>query len=621
MARPAVRTPSSTRTAPAVEWIHVALRVGVMALLAALLILPTASRAGGSGLVGTVLIVIICGAIGSVIHAVTLLVPQFHGAAPGAGIAADALLLGGFAHAAGRDIELIFIGWLLVAAAGLVRSSLGWSAAQVIVTALAGLAGAYLALGPLLSTAVTQAGIVPLASVVISFGVIATALALDRVVGAQRRQIIALEREGATQASTTRERMRALYELAHTMSDSIRFERVLQSALEAGTLGVRRPERTGPGLVAAVMLYHADDNLLHVVSSRRFSKPDETQTIPGKAGIVGAALKDVEPTIGTNARKDPELLYFSSFQYCKSILVIPLHSGYDNFGVIVYGSEQENDFSEEHRDVLSAIGLLATVGLQNSLLYQSLLEEKERLVEVEEDARKKLARDLHDGPTQSISAIAMRMNYVLRLYGKSPEKVPDELRKVEEIARKTTREIRHMLFTLRPLVLETQGISIALQQLAEKVGETHGQAVQVRVSKDVEAVLDRTQQGVIFYIIEEAINNARKHAQASLIQVTVSRQDSVAVVKVADNGRGFDTENVGANYDQRGSLGMINMRERAELIEGRLSIESVPGRGTVITVLVPLRASGILSHEATARAGTTKIELAAVERMLRRDSR
>ena len=90
------------------------------------------------------------------------------------------------------------------------------------------------------------------------------------------------------------------------------------------------------------------------------------------------------------------------------------------------------------------------------------------MVEVEEDARTKLARDLHDGPTQSISAIAMRLNFVRLLLGRDPQKVKDELFKLENLARRTTKEIRTMLFTLRPVVLETQGLAAAVEQLAEK---------------------------------------------------------------------------------------------------------------------------------------------------------
>src|SRR5690606_31657455 len=146
--------------------------------------------------------------------------------------------------------------------------------------------------------------------------------------------------------------------------------------------------------------------------------------------------------------------------------------------------------------------------LQNALLYQTLRDEKEKIVEVEEDARKKLARDLHDGPTQSIAAIAMRMSYISRLYTKSPEQVPEELKKVEELARKTTKEIRHMLFTLRPLVLESQGWGAALNQLAGRMRDTHGQAAAVRVARDVEQYLDAAPQRMWFYITAEAANNA-----------------------------------------------------------------------------------------------------------------
>src|SRR5690606_26328784 len=122
------------------------------------------------------------------------------------------------------------------------------------------------------------------------------------------------------------------------------------------------------------------------------------------------------------------------------------------------------------------------------------------------------------------------------------------LKKVEELARKTTREIRHMLFTLRPLVLESQGLTAALDQLAEKIRDTHNQAVAVHVDSRVEALLDSHQQGVIFYIIEEAVGNARKHAEAELISVNVTVRGEAVVVEISDNGVGFDIGAVDANY-------------------------------------------------------------------------
>jgi signal transduction histidine kinase len=190
---------------------------------------------------------------------------------------------------------------------------------------------------------------------------------------------------------------------------------------------------------------------------------------------------------------------------------------------------------------------------------------------------------------------------------KNPAGVPDELRKVEDIARKTVKEIRHMLFTLRPLILESQGLAAALSQLAEKVHETHGQAVATRVGQNVENVLDQHQQGVIFYIVEEAINNARKHAQAELISVNVGLQEDVVIVQIADNGVGFNTTAVDTNYEQRGSLGMVNMRERAALLDGTLQIESTPGKGTKVMVVAPIKNGGSNGSSNGARGGGVAI--------------
>lgn len=603
------------------EWAYIGLRTALAIVV--MVIIAVNKALAGTVDYGWLVWPVAAVLIASVCHAVCVLVASLHTAIAPVAALGDALMAGGLAAIAPDPLIIIFL-IAMPGAAGLLRLSWVWSAGQVTALIAGVLAGLFITGGQAgLASVVTADTRLPLLMGGIAIALIIIAFVIDLQVGKQRRQIDALVQARAADQMALREHTRAIYELAYSMSDSIRYEKILQAALEAGTLGLKTGERSaGSGLVAAVMLYHADDNMLHVVAKRRFSKSDSEQTLPGKSGLIAQALKDVEPVIGGNARKDPELQYFSAFQYCRSMLIIPLHSGYDNFGVIVYGSDKADIFTDDQRDVLSAVGLLATVGLQNALLYQSLLEEKERLIEVEEEARKKLARDLHDGPTQNVSAIAMRMSYINRLMQKAPEKLPEELQKVEEIARRTTTEIRSMLFTLRPLVLESQGIGAALQQLAQKVEETHGQKVNVRTSKDIEAVLDRNQQGVIFYIVEEAINNARKHAQALLIQVTIGRQDDVVVVKVADNGRGFDMQKVNTNYDQRGSLGMINMRERAELIQGRLSIESVAGRGTVITIVIPLRKGAALPTEPiSGKSGTTKIALAAAERMQRREPR
>jgi signal transduction histidine kinase len=255
--------------------------------------------------------------------------------------------------------------------------------------------------------------------------------------------------------------------------------------------------------------------------------------------------------------------------------------------VLLFGHPDGDYFNNERVDLLEAIAQQAMVALQNARLYRDLEQEKERIMEIEEEARNRLARDLHDGPTQSIAAIAMRVNFAKRLFLKDPEAASQELNKIEDLARRTTKEIRHMLFTLRPLILESQGLVMALKQLAVKVRETHDQIVIVDAESDVGDKLDMGKQGVVFYVAEEAFNNAGKHAEAEHVWVRIRSEDELFILEIEDDGVGFNVGAVDSDYAQRGSLGMVNMRERAELINGLLHIESAEGAGTLITIVVP----------------------------------
>jgi signal transduction histidine kinase len=263
---------------------------------------------------------------------------------------------------------------------------------------------------------------------------------------------------------------------------------------------------------------------------------------------------------------------------------------------LLFGHPDLGYFGSDRRDILDILGRQAVIAIQNARLYQDVVDERERMIEVQEEARKKLARDLHDGPTQSVSAIAMRINMAQRILLKDTKAASEELGRIEDLARRTTKEIRHMLFTLRPLVLESQGLTAALQSMADKMKETFSQNVIVTVDENVLQNLEMGKQGVIFYIVEEAVNNARKHARAEHIWVDLHPfEKDIAKLEVRDDGAGFDVAAVNRAYDQRGSLGMVNLRERTELVNGVLDLKSAPGKGTRVQVYVPL------SEEATDR--------------------
>ena len=217
---------------------------------------------------------------------------------------------------------------------------------------------------------------------------------------ARPRPVTLDEREiEASRLRSARERARAIYEMASTLSATLDYAKVLDAALDVGVLGLREMDQN-TRLMGAVLLFQGQE--LRVLTSRRFNRQDNKVIVPGRRGVLGLALNQAEPVFAADAKRDPELQYFSALQDAKSILAIPLRAGFDNFGVLLFGSQSANAFSDDHVELLTAIGTQATIALQNAVLYQNLLQEKERIVDVEEDARKKLARDLHDGPTQSV---------------------------------------------------------------------------------------------------------------------------------------------------------------------------------------------------------------------------
>ena len=385
----------------------------------------------------------------------------------------------------------------------------------------------------------------------------------------------------------------AISEMTNTFSNTLDFKRVLETALDAGQLSMSHGK--GQRFVSVVLLFRADEDELYVASSRGLRGTDEHLIIPGDSGIVGKALQSCEPIITDNVMNDPELGKFVSLKGIRSLACIPLHAHYDNFGVLLYGTDQADAFRNDALDMLAIISAQATTALHNAVLYTALMDEKDLIYKLEEDARKALVRDLHDIPTQTVSALTMHLRVIKRIVDDSFEQVPDnltkELEKVEGMALKATKEIRHVLFKLRPLALETQGLTAALDQLAEKTGQTYNQPCTMKIHPDIELYLDDTQQGAIFYLVEEAVNNARKYAEAPMITVQARPKNGMLHLQISDNGKGFDLDSVNTSYARRGSFGLVNMRERAELLDGILTIDSKKGRGTTIQVTIPMDTS------------------------------
>jgi signal transduction histidine kinase len=426
-------------------------------------------------------------------------------------------------------------------------------------------------------------------SLTVNATVLLLAAALSSLVSGKEREMIqTVEEKVLGDLQAARDRAKAIYDMTSTFSTTLNYHHVLNTMLDI-SMGLGGTTQEGAHSVGIVLLYEqeGESSCLGVEAARNLGGRDKSCKLMGTAGAIEQALSSAEPVIAEHIGSDPELKQFFSLHKCRSVICIPLRAGFEIYGVVVLGSPRPGAYTAEHMEFLTAFCNQTVVALQNAQLYHSLREEKEKIIDAEGEARKKLARDLHDGPTQSVAAIAMRLNYTRLLLEREPEKVKDELEKIETLARRTTKEIRTMLFTLRPVILETQGLVSALEQYLKQLEEEAGLTVHLE-APDLDERLNTEIEGVTFSVIEEAVNNAKKYARARNIWVRLGFENDVFVAMVEDDGRGFNVAEVLDSYDQRGSLGLINMRERAELVEGTWTIESAIGRGTKMTLIVPL---------------------------------
>ena len=380
-----------------------------------------------------------------------------------------------------------------------------------------------------------------------------------------------------------------LYQTSDWLNLSANYKPVLESMLEAGVKGLPQSRREdGPPVGLALFFDEKDpETRLRVFAARGLDAHDEKIRVEGKRGVIANAFATGEAVIFDHGDKDPELGLFRAFQICRNGVCYPLRAGMDLYGAVILATSAPRGPSQQHLELMRAFTSQAGIAFQNAKLYQQSRQEQDRIIHDDVEMRQKLARDLHDGPTQKISGLAMQLDYIVKLIDQNPVEAKAELEKARATAQQTAKEIRTALFILRPLSLESQGLSAALEQLGQRLREVDSVPIQV-VPGEFGTDLDQQVATTVFAIMEEAIGNARKHGKGTSIQVSLQPQENSLVAIVQDQGPGFDVEQTEKAYDKRASLGIQNMRERAKLIDASLTILSAFGHGTRITLVVPL---------------------------------
>jgi PAS domain S-box-containing protein len=223
---------------------------------------------------------------------------------------------------------------------------------------------------------------------------------------------------------------------------------------------------------------------------------------------------------------------------------------------------------------------LRMIGAMVDATDRILLAEAQTRAALEE--RQRLARDLHDSVTQSLYSLTLLAEAARRwAVAGSLEQVETHLSRLGETAQQSLKEMRLLVYELRPAALEKEGLAGALQQRLDAVEKRAG--IKARLLANGLIELPPAVEEGLYRIAQEALNNSLKHARATAVTVTLQREASGVRLEIADNGQGLNPDHLA----DKGGMGLDNIHERARRLNGRVNIESEPGKGTVVGVLVP----------------------------------
>ncbi len=398
--------------------------------------------------------------------------------------------------------------------------------------------------------------------------------------------------ELAGEKSLIRERLgqlSLLYQVSQSMASTFDLRKVLDDTMQlaAAVLDARAS--------ALMLIEEESQELVFEHTHGEMGNLLEKQRTALDEGIAGWVAAHGKPIISNDARNDPRFSAQVDARtgfLTESVLCVPVQIRGKSIGVLeVLNKRGEEGFDAEDLSLIVAAANQAAIAIENARLYQSLRDERDRIIQAQEAVRHQVARNLHDGTVQFLSAISMSIDHLERLLELKPEAARSELEALRHLVRQATHEARLALFELRPVILETQGLVAALEAYVQQLEGSEEFAVHL----DVEPSLPKLSNSIastVFAIIQEAVTNAKKHATPRDVWLRVSQIEGLLQVTVEDNGTGFDQEMVGQTYDRRRSMGLLSMKERAELIDGRLTIESCESpaeSGTRVILQVPIQ--------------------------------
>ncbi|WP_052868250.1 GAF domain-containing sensor histidine kinase [Streptomyces niger] len=305
--------------------------------------------------------------------------------------------------------------------------------------------------------------------------------------------------------------------------------------------------------------------------------------LPRQHGILAAMLRNATPERLGDVRKDPRFEGWpAAHPDMADFLGMPVADGDEILGAIFLANKRcprptgGCNFTAEDEALLGMLAQHAAIALTNARLY----ERSRELTIAGERAR--LAHELHDAVSQKLFSLRLTAQAATALVDRDPVRAKDELQQVTRLAAEAADELRAAVVELRPAALDEDGLIATLRTQVQVLDRAH--SAKVTFAAHGLRALPAAQEEALLRVAQEALHNALRHADAQRVDVTLVRHRQGVVLRVADDGRGFDP---GAVRRAGRHLGLVSMRDRASGVGGTLTVESAPGKGTAVEMEVP----------------------------------
>ena len=275
---------------------------------------------------------------------------------------------------------------------------------------------------------------------------------------------------------------------------------------------------------------------------------------------------------------------------------VPLISKSHVMGLLHIVSSEPSQLTPENIHLLSAIGYQMGVAIENANLWEKLKRKEEirgyvleQIISAQESERKRIARELHDQTGQSLTSLMIGLK---TLETARRQDIQQRIADMRQLTAQTLQEVHNLALELRPSSLDDLGLVAVLKQYTVEYAKKFGMNTEFQAIGFSQQRLSPETEIAIYRIVQEALTNVAKHAEAKKTSVLLEVRDSSVVAIVEDDGKGFDTKQDSDLTSVKNQLGLYGMYERAKLIGGRITIESQPGMGTTIFVEAPLSGNG-----------------------------